>query len=124
MEGHVSRDCTMEQKAKSCYRCGQEGHIVRSNLRFAGVVALNTTSQSRAIAPSLRALPADLAAEVGAAVRGRNAIVVARLVTLRVRAPRLLAVGPVGMAVEEVEVEDTAVSAAEAAEVVIKRRGA
>ncbi|KAI0261398.1 hypothetical protein BC834DRAFT_479244 [Gloeopeniophorella convolvens] len=29
MEGHVSRDCTMEQKAKSCYRCGQEGHIVR-----------------------------------------------------------------------------------------------
>jgi Zinc knuckle len=30
MEGHVSRDCSMEQKAKSCYRCGQEGHIVRS----------------------------------------------------------------------------------------------
>jgi Zinc knuckle len=29
MEGHVSRDCTMEQKAKSCYRCGREGHIVR-----------------------------------------------------------------------------------------------
>jgi len=29
LEGHVSRDCTMEQKAKSCYRCGREGHIVR-----------------------------------------------------------------------------------------------
>ena len=33
MEGHVSRDCTMEQKAKSCYRCGREGHIVRRVLR-------------------------------------------------------------------------------------------
>lgn len=28
-EGHISRDCTMEQKAKTCYKCGQEGHIVR-----------------------------------------------------------------------------------------------
>ncbi|KAG2106793.1 uncharacterized protein F5147DRAFT_224672 [Suillus discolor] len=28
LEGHVSRDCTMEVKAKSCYKCGQEGHIV------------------------------------------------------------------------------------------------
>lgn len=27
-EGHVSRDCTQEAKAKSCYKCGQEGHIV------------------------------------------------------------------------------------------------
>ena len=34
MEGHVSRDCSMEQKAKSCYRCGREGHIVRSFLHF------------------------------------------------------------------------------------------
>ena len=33
MEGHVSRDCTLEQKAKSCYRCGREGHIVRCVLR-------------------------------------------------------------------------------------------
>lgn len=29
MEGHVSRECTLEAKAKSCYKCGQEGHIVR-----------------------------------------------------------------------------------------------
>jgi hypothetical protein len=29
LEGHVSRDCTMETKPKSCYKCGQEGHIVR-----------------------------------------------------------------------------------------------
>ncbi|KNZ76243.1 DNA-binding protein HEXBP, partial [Termitomyces sp. J132] len=26
-EGHVSRDCTKEAKPKSCYRCGEEGHI-------------------------------------------------------------------------------------------------
>ena len=30
-EGHVSRDCTSEAKAKSCYKCGEEGHIVRKN---------------------------------------------------------------------------------------------
>ena len=28
MEGHLSRDCTTEPKAKSCYKCGEEGHIV------------------------------------------------------------------------------------------------
>ena len=28
-EGHVSRDCSAPAKAKSCYKCGQEGHIVR-----------------------------------------------------------------------------------------------
>jgi hypothetical protein len=40
MEGHVSRDCTMEQKAKSCYRCGREGHIVRCVLRPRFTVSL------------------------------------------------------------------------------------
>ena len=30
LEGHVSRECTMETKAKSCYKCGQEGHIVNT----------------------------------------------------------------------------------------------
>ena len=27
--GHVSRDCEAPTKAKECYKCGQEGHIVR-----------------------------------------------------------------------------------------------
>ena len=75
------------------------------------------------IAPSLRALLADSAAGAEAVVRGQNAIVVVRLATLRVRAPRRLAVDLVGMAVvpvEEAEVEDTVVSAA----AVTKRRGA
>ena len=75
------------------------------------------------IAPRLRALPADSAAGAEAVVRGQNAIVVVRLATLRVRAPRRLAVDLVGTAVvpvEEAEVEDTVVSAA----AVTKRRGA
>ncbi|KAJ6603625.1 hypothetical protein DFH09DRAFT_1257590 [Mycena vulgaris] len=25
--GHLSRDCTAETKPKSCYKCGEEGHI-------------------------------------------------------------------------------------------------
>lgn len=28
LEGHVSRDCTSEAKAKSCFKCGKEGHLV------------------------------------------------------------------------------------------------
>lgn len=34
LEGHVSRDCTMETKAKSCYKCGEEGHLVRFSRSF------------------------------------------------------------------------------------------
>lgn len=34
LEGHVSRDCTMEAKPKTCYKCGLEGHIVRFSCRF------------------------------------------------------------------------------------------
>ncbi|KAH8117402.1 hypothetical protein DFH11DRAFT_1008382 [Phellopilus nigrolimitatus] len=29
-EGHISRECTGETKAKTCYKCRQEGHIVCS----------------------------------------------------------------------------------------------
>ncbi|KAJ7182314.1 hypothetical protein C8R43DRAFT_940471 [Mycena crocata] len=29
LEGHVSRDCTMEAKPKACYKCGVEGHLSR-----------------------------------------------------------------------------------------------
>jgi len=66
------------------------------------------------------------AAVEAAAARERNAIAVARSATLRGRAPRRQAVGPVGIAVGVgvvvvvVVVVDTVVSAA----VVIKRRGA
>lgn len=31
-DGHVSRDCTQEAKAKTCYKCGEEGHIVRRRI--------------------------------------------------------------------------------------------
>jgi Zinc knuckle len=97
MEGHVSRDCTMEQKAKSCYRCGREGHIVRCILRprfqdFFLVTSLRCSllvlfgDLSRAIAPNLRAAPVDLEDQV--AVLARNAIAAARSVILRVRALR------------------------------------
>jgi hypothetical protein len=104
MEGHVSRDCTMEQKAKSCYRCGREGHIVRCvpRARFEGfllVISLRCSllvlfeNFSRVIAPILRAAAAAAAAldrlvAAVLAVLERNAIAAARLVTLRVRAPR------------------------------------
>ncbi|ELU40678.1 zf-CCHC domain-containing protein [Rhizoctonia solani AG-1 IA] len=29
VEGHVSRDCTMEAKPKTCYKCNETGHISR-----------------------------------------------------------------------------------------------
>ncbi|KAH8928547.1 hypothetical protein BT69DRAFT_1277041 [Atractiella rhizophila] len=25
--GHMSRDCPQERKPKSCYKCGEEGHL-------------------------------------------------------------------------------------------------
>ena len=28
-EGHLSRDCPAERKAKACYKCGDEGHLSR-----------------------------------------------------------------------------------------------
>ncbi|KAI6098393.1 hypothetical protein EDD16DRAFT_560540 [Pisolithus croceorrhizus] len=46
MEGHVSRDCSMEAKAKSCYKCGLEGHIVRcpASLFYISLIRLTPSS--------------------------------------------------------------------------------
>ena len=86
----------MEQKAKSCYRCGREGHIVRCVLcsrlrfRFCNVLFSRCYSGiylSRVIAPNLRVLAALEEGQV-VVVLAQNAIAVARSVTLRVRAPR------------------------------------
>jgi hypothetical protein len=81
----------MEQKAKSCYRCGREGHIVRClHPRFAISSHLCEFGESfsRVIAPNLKAPPAALDPVAVVAVLARNAIAVARSDTLRVRAPR------------------------------------
>ena len=92
MEGHVSRDCSMEQKAKSCYRCGQEGHIVRclSSITLScDLIAM--LFYSRVIVLNLKAALAALEGPVVAVVvvvLARNAIAAARSATLRARAPK------------------------------------
>jgi hypothetical protein len=93
----------MEQKAKSCYRCGREGHIVRClHPRFAfschpphcdAPSGCNLgESYSRVIVLNLKAQavlegPVVVAA-VAVVVLARNAIAVVRSDTLHVRAPR------------------------------------
>ena len=80
----------MEQKAKSCYRCGQEGHIVRCPPSITFSCHLTAMlSYSRVIVPNLKAAPAALEGlVVVVAVLAQNAIAAARSVTLRVRAPK------------------------------------
>lgn len=78
-EGHVSRDCSAVQKAKTCYKCGEEGHIVCLFSKAASLVPRYLSAQcSRAIArkPATRQLEAT-----------RNATNAARLATSLVPAP-------------------------------------
>lgn len=128
MEGHVSRDCTMEQKAKSCYRCGREGHIVRvvPCVTPLAQLVLKLSKKSRAIALRPGVVPAVVLADTvpveEEAAQDKNAIAVARWAILRVRAPKRRAVGleEVGIA-EEVEVVE--VGMAVSAVGITKRRG-
>lgn len=81
----------MEQKAKSCYRCGQEGHIVRCLSSITLSCDLITMLfYSRVIVPNLRAALAALEGPVVVVVvvLAQNAIAAARSATLRVRAPK------------------------------------
>ena len=100
----------MEQKAKSCYRCGREGHIVRFYFHFL-VTSLRYSPYSRVIVPNLKAALAALQrlVAVAAAVLERNAIAAARSVTLRVRAPKHLEVAQEATAVVAEVVEEATV---------------
>ena len=95
----------MEQKAKSCYRCGQEGHIVRCPPSITFSCHLTAMlSYSRVIVPNLKAAPAALEGlVVVVVVLARNAIAAARSDTLRVRAPKHPVVAPeaTGVVAEE-----------------------
>ena len=96
MEGHVSRDCTMEAKAKSCYKCGQEGHIVR--VSFVRPSRRTHCVHSRVTAPRASVAPAPAMVADSAVGLVRSATAVARLDTLHARVPRAL--GMRGMAAE------------------------
>ncbi|KAI0253474.1 hypothetical protein BJV78DRAFT_179517 [Lactifluus subvellereus] len=126
MEGHVSRDCTMEQKAKSCYRCGREGHIVRyfffpmphplcpflmtTHAKMPGA----TGHHSRVIVLIPKTALEAAAAAVLVPALVQNAIVAERSATLHVRAPRRPEAAREAMAEEaEAEEEDTPVSVVE-----------
>lgn len=117
LEGHVSRDCTMEPKPKSCYKCGQEGHIVR--LLF--VHALTSVAHCPPPFFSLVTAPKRLLRvqeEAGHPEEPRqalNATAVANQVILRVHVPSLEVIAVVDTAVE-VEVEGTAQGTAVAAD--------
>ena len=110
-EGHVSRDCGKDAKPKTCYSCGQEGHIVK--IYSTSQHSLNTTDSlySLVIAPTL------LTVEAAVVVDGRAAEMLevevklgcvtnaANQGTLLVHAPRLPAEDGKAVEVEEVEVE-------------------
>ena len=90
-EGHVSRDCSAPAKAKSCYKCGQEGHIVRRvillTFKVPDVIHAFSSPETALKPVTLRVVGATAAAaEVALAP---SAISVARSAILPVRALRL-----------------------------------
>lgn len=94
LEGHVSRDCTSETKPKSCYKCGQEGHIVRplAHRDFRNPNAI-INSRATALTPlvvEIQEAGAHLVEEAEAA-RALSATAAARPGTLLVPAPTTLA---------------------------------
>ena len=107
-EGHVSRDCSAPAKAKSCYKCGQEGHIVR---RVILAVIQDPDITHAFSSPETALKQVTLAEVVGATAAAAelalelSATSVARLAILPVRALRLPP--------EEEEAEATARSVAD-----------
>lgn len=88
MEGHVSRDCTLEAKAKSCYKCGQEGHIVR--LLSSSYLGPHSFVASRVTAPRASAAAVATAVVASRLVLARNATAVVKSGTLHARVPTVL----------------------------------
>jgi len=91
-EGHVSRDCSAPAKAKSCYKCGQEGHIVRRVILLAfkvpDVIHAFSSPETALKLVTLRVVGATAAAAAEVAL-APSAISVARSAILPVRALRL-----------------------------------
>jgi len=74
-EGHVSRECTQEAKAKSCFKCGQEGHIVSVHACFLNHIDHQHFICSLVIAPgNLTTVEADLPAPRNATPAAKWAI--------------------------------------------------
>ena len=86
-----SRDCTGETKAKSCYKCGQEGHIVSR------ITPLTPRTHSLSLVTALMQQPAVVvvvvaATRVDAITAAPSAIAAARLDTLHAAALALVVV--------------------------------